>query len=142
MGKDGERTMMDLILDCGIFLPVRSGHGSYYQLSGKSICIQWYMQYTKPHVKMLQAILCPISSFFQIPLREIKFCRSQNQKSIPLKRNISHQTQLIHPAQSVSSEIACYTRGQLLMHEEVFDLVFSISVSYVSLAPMYSKLTL
>ena len=35
MGKEGERTMIDLILDCGIFLTIESGHGSYYQLSGK-----------------------------------------------------------------------------------------------------------
>jgi len=35
LGKDGERTMVDLILDCGIFLAIESGHGSYYQLSGK-----------------------------------------------------------------------------------------------------------
>jgi telomerase reverse transcriptase len=37
MGKERDRVMIDLILDCGIFLPVGSGHGSYYQLSGKSI---------------------------------------------------------------------------------------------------------
>jgi len=36
MGKEGERMMIDLILDCGVFLPVRSGRGSYYQLSGLS----------------------------------------------------------------------------------------------------------
>ena len=27
--------MIDLILDCGIFIPVGSGHGNYYQLSGE-----------------------------------------------------------------------------------------------------------
>ena len=37
MGKEGERAMIDLILDCGIFLPVESGRGSFYQLSGKLI---------------------------------------------------------------------------------------------------------
>ena len=37
VGKQGERVMVDLILDCGIFLPVEAGRGSYYQLSGQSI---------------------------------------------------------------------------------------------------------
>lgn len=34
MGKEGERAMIDLILDCGIFLEVGSGKGIYHQLSG------------------------------------------------------------------------------------------------------------
>jgi telomerase reverse transcriptase len=34
LGKEGERAMIDLILDCGVFLPVQSGRGNYYQLSG------------------------------------------------------------------------------------------------------------
>jgi telomerase reverse transcriptase len=36
MGKEGERTMIDLLLDCGIFLAVESGRGTYHQLSGES----------------------------------------------------------------------------------------------------------
>jgi len=36
MGKEGERAMIDLLLDCGVFLVVRSGRGTYHQLSGKS----------------------------------------------------------------------------------------------------------
>jgi telomerase reverse transcriptase len=36
MGKQGEKVMIDLILGCGIFLPLESGRGSYHQLSGKS----------------------------------------------------------------------------------------------------------
>jgi telomerase reverse transcriptase len=36
LGKEGERAMMDLILDCGIFLPVKNGRGNYHQLSGAS----------------------------------------------------------------------------------------------------------
>lgn len=34
MGKEGERAMIDLLLDCGIFLPVENGRGNYRQLSG------------------------------------------------------------------------------------------------------------
>ncbi|PVH78811.1 hypothetical protein DL98DRAFT_236130 [Cadophora sp. DSE1049] len=34
MGKEGERAMIDLILDCGIYLAVESGHGTFNQLSG------------------------------------------------------------------------------------------------------------
>ncbi|KAM3066909.1 Telomerase reverse transcriptase [Clarireedia jacksonii] len=34
LGKAGERIMVDLILDCGIFLPIENGNGSYHQLSG------------------------------------------------------------------------------------------------------------
>lgn len=40
MGKEGERMMIDLILDCGIFLAIESGRGSYHQLSGQSICLK------------------------------------------------------------------------------------------------------
>ena len=36
LGKEGERTMIDLILGCGIFLPVKNAYGSFHQLSGKS----------------------------------------------------------------------------------------------------------
>ena len=34
MGKDGDQIMLDLILDCGLFLVVESGRNNYYQLSG------------------------------------------------------------------------------------------------------------
>ncbi|TVY37815.1 Telomerase reverse transcriptase, partial [Lachnellula subtilissima] len=34
MGKEGERAMIDLILDCGIFLEVGIGRGVYHQLCG------------------------------------------------------------------------------------------------------------
>ena len=36
MGKEGDHAMIDLILDCGIFVPIKSAHGSYNQLSGNS----------------------------------------------------------------------------------------------------------
>ena len=36
MGKDGEEIMLDLILDCGIFLAVEKGNSNYYQLSGNA----------------------------------------------------------------------------------------------------------
>lgn len=35
MGKEGEKTMVQLLLDCGIFLPVENGQGNYHQLSGE-----------------------------------------------------------------------------------------------------------
>jgi telomerase reverse transcriptase len=34
LGKDGDRTMLDLILHCGIFISVENGRGNFYQLSG------------------------------------------------------------------------------------------------------------
>ncbi|RDW68574.1 hypothetical protein BP5796_09231 [Coleophoma crateriformis] len=34
MGREGEGAMIDLILDCGIFVVLESGHGTYHQLSG------------------------------------------------------------------------------------------------------------
>jgi hypothetical protein len=40
MGKEGERMMIDLIFDCGIFVAIESGRGSYYQLSGQSIYLK------------------------------------------------------------------------------------------------------
>jgi telomerase reverse transcriptase len=36
MGKEGERVMIDLLLDCGVFQAVESGRGNYLQLSGNS----------------------------------------------------------------------------------------------------------
>ncbi|KAE8444198.1 hypothetical protein EG329_000795 [Mollisiaceae sp. DMI_Dod_QoI] len=36
-GKQGERMMIDLILDCGIFIPVENAYGSYHQLSGQPL---------------------------------------------------------------------------------------------------------
>lgn len=37
LGKEGERAMVDLILDCGIFLAIEGCHGVYSQLSGMFI---------------------------------------------------------------------------------------------------------
>lgn len=37
MGKEGHKVMIDLILDCGIFVAVETGIGNYYQLSGKPL---------------------------------------------------------------------------------------------------------
>lgn len=34
LGKSGEGMMINLLLDCSIFLPVEAGQGNYYQLSG------------------------------------------------------------------------------------------------------------
>jgi hypothetical protein len=34
MGKEGERAMIDLIVDCGVFLAVENGCGIYRQMSG------------------------------------------------------------------------------------------------------------
>lgn len=34
MGKEGEKEMFNLVLDCGIFLAVEGGQGNYHQLSG------------------------------------------------------------------------------------------------------------
>ena len=35
MGKEGEKMMVDLILDCGIFVKTDSGSGVYHQLCGQ-----------------------------------------------------------------------------------------------------------
>jgi telomerase reverse transcriptase len=34
LGKDGDKVMLDLILHCGIYLPIPSGRNNLYQLSG------------------------------------------------------------------------------------------------------------
>ena len=34
LGKSGERIMMDLLLDCAIFVPVKAGFDNYYQRNG------------------------------------------------------------------------------------------------------------
>lgn len=43
MGREGESTMIDLIIDCGIYISLRSGHGSYHQLSGKFNDVQYHL---------------------------------------------------------------------------------------------------
>lgn len=35
LGKEGDRIMFDLVLECGIFAEVGGGQGNYYQLSGE-----------------------------------------------------------------------------------------------------------
>jgi telomerase reverse transcriptase len=35
MGKEGQKIMIDLVLDCGIYIAIECGHGNYFQLSGK-----------------------------------------------------------------------------------------------------------
>lgn len=37
LGKEGDRIMLDLILECGIFVPVDGGRGNFYQLSGANV---------------------------------------------------------------------------------------------------------
>ena len=34
LGKSGERIMLDLLLDCAIFVPVKAGFDNYYQRNG------------------------------------------------------------------------------------------------------------
>jgi telomerase reverse transcriptase len=41
MGNEGERMMIDLILDCGIFVSIESGRGSYHQLSGQPTTLKF-----------------------------------------------------------------------------------------------------
>jgi hypothetical protein len=59
MGKEGESAMIDLLLDCGIFLAVGSGRGTYHQLSGKSEGLNAFHDLTR------QAILWEIFSLCQ-----------------------------------------------------------------------------
>ncbi len=35
LGKEGDRIMLDLVLECGVFAEVAGGQGNYYQLSGR-----------------------------------------------------------------------------------------------------------
>jgi telomerase reverse transcriptase len=37
MGKAGEGSMVSLVVDCGIFVAVDGGYGTYHQLSGSSM---------------------------------------------------------------------------------------------------------
>lgn len=34
LGREGERIMIDLLVDCAIFRPVKAGRGNFYQLAG------------------------------------------------------------------------------------------------------------
>lgn len=44
LGKSGESMMINLLLDCSIFLPVEAGQGNYYQLSGKKLDFHRYFE--------------------------------------------------------------------------------------------------
>jgi telomerase reverse transcriptase len=59
LGKEGERVMIDLILDCGIFQSVESGRGNYFQLSGRFLTLE---------VSMLTLMLTAIG----IPLGDLE----------------------------------------------------------------------
>ncbi|RMZ73943.1 telomerase reverse transcriptase [Pyrenophora seminiperda CCB06] len=37
LGQNGDRIMMDMLLDCSIFLPIKANIGNYYQLSGPPV---------------------------------------------------------------------------------------------------------
>lgn len=37
LGQSGERVMIDLLLDCSVFVAVEAGFQNYYQLSGMSV---------------------------------------------------------------------------------------------------------
>ena len=37
LGQGGDRILMDLLLECSIFLPIEKNNGNYYQLSGMPI---------------------------------------------------------------------------------------------------------
>lgn len=46
LGKEGERIMLDLILQAGIFVAVESGRDNYYQLCGKCqnrVCLNGHL---------------------------------------------------------------------------------------------------
>jgi telomerase reverse transcriptase len=45
LGKGGDCVMIDLLLDCGIFLSVKSGRGNYYQISGTSSAMKYSFCY-------------------------------------------------------------------------------------------------
>lgn len=37
LGRAGEGMMINMLLDCAIFVPIEAGQNSYYQLSGQEI---------------------------------------------------------------------------------------------------------
>ncbi len=36
LGKEGDQIMLDILLDCGLFVAIDEGQGNYYQLSGRT----------------------------------------------------------------------------------------------------------
>ena len=36
LGKQGDQIMLDLLLDCGIYVSIGAGKGNFYQLSGQA----------------------------------------------------------------------------------------------------------
>lgn len=37
LGQSGERIMIDLLVDCAIFVPINAGTNNYFQISGKML---------------------------------------------------------------------------------------------------------
>ena len=35
LGKEGDRIMLDLVLECGLFISIDADWGNYYQISGE-----------------------------------------------------------------------------------------------------------
>lgn len=46
LGKSGESMMMDLLLDCSVFMYIETGKGNYYQISGAYFIIRNSGAYT------------------------------------------------------------------------------------------------
>ncbi|QSZ30101.1 hypothetical protein DSL72_004621 [Monilinia vaccinii-corymbosi] len=58
LGKAGECVMLDLILDCGIFLTFENANGSYYQLSGQPLGEISTITVAKPHERVPETDKC------------------------------------------------------------------------------------
>jgi telomerase reverse transcriptase len=47
LGKEGDRIMLDLVLECGIFVAVDGCRGNFYQLSGANLLASRRMKFTQ-----------------------------------------------------------------------------------------------
>jgi telomerase reverse transcriptase len=81
MGKEGERTMIDLILDCGIFLPVENTYGTFHQLSGKAKHLNYGHELMGE-----QDILWATFKLYPIPPLSLQIFRLPNLKPNPVQK--------------------------------------------------------
>ncbi|PSR90444.1 hypothetical protein BD289DRAFT_481688 [Coniella lustricola] len=72
LGKSGELIMINLLLDCSIFLHVDTGRGNYYQLSGDPI-------YEAPPLTLQEAVISSAgdADVFERKPMDISFVRSR-----------------------------------------------------------------
>ena len=104
LGKEGDRIMLDLILNCGIFVIVDNGKGNLYQLSGES--------------RSAEAVskLSLVDSFLGTPLTELRaLCATKavNPKQVSAKTKPDHEGNSFHGVSNNTPATIQFVRNRM-----------------------------